>query len=356
MAMRASPFAVVNAIDAVEVLTHLGVHRAKPSRKYACISCPSSDGLHAYKGGGAYCFACGTAWSNIDLAVQFRGVKAVEARRLLADAFGLGVIASLDHRAGPSTRSLTSVHGLEAMRNQGRVQATQAEMYAAMLDALTLTRDGRDYLVSRGLNADVCLALGVRSVSGPADWLRLREVLCASYCDDELALVGLRRLPWNGKASCLVLPYLFGGEINAWRFRAIDHHADFRDGKFRALSGVQIATPFNADAVSTANPESVWITEAEIDCLTLACMGETAIATPGASPSASLLHSLAFACRHVRRILLAFDADAAGDFGAHRVAKAFAVAYGAEWVRERVKRARPRERKDVNALRLANAI
>ena len=99
------PWDDVNAIDAVEVADRLGLTKAKRERgKYGCVSCASSDALHAYPrgrghGGGFYCWSCNTSFSNVDAACAVWGLDAVGACRQLAESFGV-----LIPDAGPPNR------------------------------------------------------------------------------------------------------------------------------------------------------------------------------------------------------------------------------------------------------------
>jgi hypothetical protein len=93
----------VNGIEAGTLAEMLGIARARERGKFACVACPSSDGLHAYRGGGRgfYCFACGTAFSAVDAAMAVWGLEHGDACQRLADAFGLTASTS-EPRGGTS--------------------------------------------------------------------------------------------------------------------------------------------------------------------------------------------------------------------------------------------------------------
>jgi hypothetical protein len=146
------PFAEVKRVDAAHVLSRLGVARAREARKHACIACESSDALHAHAGGGMKCFACGQSWSNVDAAMHVRSLNARGACAWLAESFGVASVVTPAPR-----RAVVAPVGqddeLSALRTEGMIPSTRAQIFAEVSDALTLTARGAEYLRAQVMSA-----------------------------------------------------------------------------------------------------------------------------------------------------------------------------------------------------------
>jgi hypothetical protein len=358
------PFDEVNQTDARKVAPLLGLVQVKRQpRKFPCIgaSCASSDALHAYPGGGFYCFSCKRWWSNVDAGMTIWGCLAVEACAWLAALLGYGYLVPewarrrLEEAAPPATakrapapkpRTATPDDGLVALRALGMVPALAPTIYTAIVaEVLTLTEAGADYLRSRALDPEQAAAYGFRALDGPADWQRLDAQLSESFLDTELAAAGfpkvtwrgrlLRWLPWDGIPPALVLPSPVGAEITALRFRRLDSSAPKAD-RYRSLIGQPITRPWNADALRGCEGAEVHVCEGELDALALVQRGYRAVALCGATPADELLEALARRVGGLGRLIYWRDGDEAGLEAMRRLWGTLQRAHGAAWMREHV--------------------
>jgi hypothetical protein len=163
---------------------------------------------------------------------------------------------------------------------------------------------GADYLIGRSLSVELCHAAGVR------------------FCGD-----------WLGRAAVVFPIRNQAGVLVAAQGRYIDGR---NDPKARTVG------PKKRGAFITAGvweSPAVIATEAPLDALSVASAGYPALALCGKDAPAWLPKVCAF-----RRVLLAFDADEAGDQAASELA-ATLTSYGA-----RAERLRPEGAKDWNEL------
>jgi hypothetical protein len=163
---------------------------------------------------------------------------------------------------------------------------------------------GADYLIGRGLTIELCHAEGVR------------------FCGN-----------WLGRAAVVFPIRDQTGALVAAQGRYIDGR---NDPKARTV-GPKKRGAFITSGVWEA--PAVIVTEAPLDALSLATAGYPALALCGKDAPAGLPKACAF-----RRVLVAFDADEAGDQAASELA-ATLTSYGA-----RAERLRPEGGKDWNEL------
>ena len=150
------PFREVNReLSGLRMAQEVGLTSARERHKFACVTCDSSDALHAYpgQGEGLYCFGCGTSFSAVDLGAAVWGLTPVEACHRLAERFGIRP-DSLARRwsSGPAR-----AHGARHTAQEAEpadVRHFRAEVYGYLVGSLCLGAVGRAYLEGRGLNPD----------------------------------------------------------------------------------------------------------------------------------------------------------------------------------------------------------
>lgn len=244
--------------------------------------------------------------------------------------------------------------GLEAVlqecRSMGYVVQRAPDIHAAVLEVARLGPRGADYLASRGLPPAAAELYGFRSLDSLGGWRGLEAVLRASYLPEEREAAGWHSLPWAGKAPALVIPFRHRGEVVALRFRRLD--TDEQGEKYRALSGVTIAQPFNADALEDLNGADLHIAEGELNAYALTLHGLRAIGLPGAGKwRDEWAETIARAAEgsEAGRLVAWYDSDTAGENGKKKLAGALQTVRDRAWL-ERHARAVELRGADANEL------
>jgi hypothetical protein len=316
------PVEAVRLLSATDVLRWLGREStAERGRKFACVWCDSSDGMHAYSkaGGGVHCFSCGRSGSAIDLVMQARGLEFRDAVRWLADRGGILV---LDGRPpSPPMRPANPAAGAGPVERD----PTAVALFTASWHHLTLTDRGLAYLAARGLPyRETALAAALRSLDGVAGLRQLYRALRGHCSEDALRryITRPRWLPF-GDAPALLIGYEYGGEVETFRVRNMDPEAS-HDRRYRDLAGHPPRLPWHADALTDLTGHELHIAEGELNAFALwGCASRLrVIGLPGAGripggADAPWLQQVGAA----RQVVLWFDRDRAGDQGAQRMAE-----------------------------------
>ena len=378
------PWQAVNALPGDGVAKLLGLQKARESSKWGCLACESSDALHAYPGGprsGFHCWSCGQSWSNVDAAAHVLRVTPAEACKGLARAFGMALEKIERKRAKDRMVEAGRIGGKKGSANfsdpsrgdtrdivgqavgMSGVTYQRAEVYGELMDALTLTEEGRAYLEGRSIDAGLAGAYGFRSVDR-GDWRPLTRAL-GDFDQEQLEAAGFWKwLPWKDRPPALVIPYWLDGQVVALRFRRLD------DGgrKYMSPVGVRMLYAFNLEALDgpdevpnavrdlersdqeTRMSLEIHVTEGELDAFSLHQLGQVAVGLPGSMPSRDTLRGLAERLRPADRVVCWMDGDKAGDNGFVRLCRVFQAVNGGRWLRERVARRRIGGGLDVNDL------
>ncbi len=256
-----------------------------------------------------------------------------------------------------------------------------AAVYAAVLDALTLTSRGAAYLEARGLPIAAAERYGFRSMDDAHTWAALFDHLAETFTAAELQADGVAwgegetfpagspRFPWGGKAPAVLIPYWHAGAPAGIRFRHLDPHAP-KHQRYRTLAGADPAVPFNAAELRALAGAELHIIEGEFNALTLGLYDLRAIGIPGAQRWQEAWTPL---LEPARRVVVWFDDDppttrpdgttvaGAGDQARRNFATAMVKHYGRAWVRDRFRLATiPRgpdgRKRDANDLHLAQEL
>ena len=371
------PWQAVNSEPAQRVAGLLGLEKAREARKFACVSCSSSDALHSFPNGGFHCFSCGRSWSNVDAAALALRIEPGDACRLIAEQLGVSPPRRWDkHRkaGGAAGTPKANAPSTEAMPDS-RTAIQKAEVYGEVLEILSLGKGGVAalgpvacrFLEGRRLDAEQAGNYGFRSIETPRVWSALDHSLLGRFSAEHLVASGLyakegSRLrlqypgDWNPRVPALVLPYWSHGEVAGLRFRRLDTNGTGR--KYRSIRGVQPAEPFNAEVLEDAAGQELHVCEGELDAFTVlsepyCCL---AVGLPGASPGRVLTRGLAEALGPAERVVCWFDPDGAGTKGYSTLCRALQAIHGGTWLRNRVVRAVMPLDGDVNDLHRHSSI
>jgi hypothetical protein len=389
MSLSSLPWTEANAADSRKVASILRLEGAKEKDKFSCIECASSDGLHAYQGGGLKCYACGKWWSNVDAAAHVWGLfqedPPIEALKRLATDLGIFV----PEPPAPRQRDVTGAKAVVGRYRKQRRQALRPptstpprpkktphraaeslspeterlhqEVYGELLYLTGLSSTASSFLNGRGLNPEGAEAYGFRSIS-PKEWGDV-EAKLESMTPEHRAASGLYTSsgfspPFGGYAEVLVLPYYRDASDHAprcLRFRNLTPRG--KGNRYRDLHGNRPAFPFNAQAMTADDLEhgrEIVLTEGELDAYTLHERGEVALGFSGTSLVG--LEWLLPRLRVAGKVVAFFDADDAGDKAVEKLRDALQAEYGPEWVKDKLTRRRPMAGKDANDLRVKGLI
>jgi hypothetical protein len=337
----------VNALPSEQVAEALSLPRARERFKYACVACTSSDALDIRHGKPSKCFSCGRSFSNVDLAMHAWGVEKEDACQRLADQFGVITptpLASSPRRPiayrrpaapTPASRQKPDVEppALARLRDEGIIPQLPPVVYAAILEALTLTADGTTYLRSRGLEREAAIDYGFRSIDGEREWTALGEALRSTFRPDPASASARWAPPWGGRAPALVLPFRVRADVVGLQLR--DMRVGVQKDKYRTLmpAGATLP-PFNADALLACAGEVLHVAEGELNAFTLMSAGAIAVGLK----SAIWPEAWTPALEHVRRLVVWFDFDQASDPKAVSFASTLQARFGSTWLQERTRR------------------
>jgi DNA primase len=306
--------------------------------------CPKhhGDSLHVYHT-NAYCFGKCGSMDNIDLVRAVHGCDFNSAVRWLHEKF-------------PETCEKCYQPGPEPERRSVDVEL-QRDVFERLVQCTELTRTGRRYIATRGLDPDRAeRTAGLRSVDADY-WQRLRAELDHQFGASSLQTAGLGGLgrfnshtAWPVPVDVLVIPYWdLNGRLLTCRFRCI---TDGNVGhKYHSYPGTGVPTlPFGANlTLPKCDERIVHVTEGELDAWTLISeYDEMAVGAPGAQVVSSSWFTHLVRCAGV---VIWCDGDEAGSAFGDRVDEALLKALGRAWWRSRhVARETLPNGLDVNAL------
>jgi hypothetical protein len=349
-------FDAVKAVAHTKVAEWLGIEAAAQAHKFACVWCESSDALHIEDDRTSVkCFSCDTTGTNVDLVMAKLGLDAIGAVHALASRFGILMDSSAPAAPRPAMPRPPRV-------DDGR-DAERAEVYAHMLELLTLTPAARRFLATRKLDFPVTAnEYGFRGIDGHSAWqdlwLRLRKRFPESRLLD--ALMPLKgdgparhALPWGGKAGALLIPYHFRGLVHAVRFRRYDPR-DKAD-RYRDLGNRSPRWPFNADALNGCAGADIWVCEGELNTF---CVYGTANVRAIGLPGTGTVWQPAWTplIRDAGCLIACYDSDKAGDKATRKLAVTLAEELGIDWVANHTAYQPPPTGLDLNDLHAAGGL
>lgn len=246
-----------------------------------------------------YCFGCGAKGDAFDYVMRTRGVEFVEALKLLGERVGIEV-----HPVGPQQGRRRDLHAVNTM--------------ALGFFREQLTGRPREYLQDRGLTAETLDSWDLGYAPDAWDAL-LRHALTKGVRDDDLLAVGLLSENERGRRydrfrNRVIFPIKDPlGRVVGFAGRVLDDALP----KYLNTPETELFRKstllYGLDRARTAIRETgeVVVVEGYMDVLALHQVGFTnAVAALGATLTSEQAEALARL--DARRVLLAFDADEAG--------------------------------------------
>ena len=351
------PWEEVKALDALQVARRFGLEKAREPRKFSCVSCSSSDALHAYGDGGFKCFSCGGAWSSPDALALYLRMDPSEACREIALAFGIPIEEADSRPWSRASRRPTSrravprpVPPATAPVDLGLLARINSDVVSTLgwfrTGAEALGEAGAQYLSGRGLDPDSAGEYGFRTLTRER-WEVVEERLFELADPKELIPTGWFQdrgegpefsPPWGGKATALLIPYQdLTGRVVGVRFRNL--HSRTKRDRYRDLPGVDLPLPFGADALQLLPAEPgrhvLHLVEGELNACSIRQAGGLAVGLPGAGRSWGAGWPRLFG--NAFRVVLWFDGDEAGRGGVQHGADSLAKAFGRSWCKSHVR-------------------
>jgi DNA primase len=267
-----------------------------------------------------YCFGCKVGGSAIDFVMKRDRLEFIDALRLLAEGAGLEM-----PRGGGSNQKAGERQALYEM------QSAAGAYFARLLEHPQLGMTARDYLVTRGINYDSVKRFQIGLAAN--EWEGLyRSPLAKKYPPQQLALGGLITLRDSGQGAFdvfrnrLMFPIrdesgrviAFGGREmpgseNPPKYKNSPETPLF--SKSRCLFGLDLAKQ------KIVESRTAVIVEGYTDVVMAHQFGASnVVATLGTSLTEQHVQTLK---RFADRIVLLFDADAAGDTAVDRAVGLF---------------------------------
>lgn len=323
------------ASDCHEIAHALGLQGTRARHKFACVAdgCASSDAMHIYPGErGAYCYSCGTGFDAIGLVRQSLSLGFVESCEWLAKQQGMEDIARGEVNLAEQRRRIRvrekarAARQLEAARMRQLRKDVASETYEILWHRMQLGPIAAEWLKGRGICYEAAWDVGLRSVETESEW----HALWRSRDDVELEMVGLQKTPW--RTPFLAIPYWKReGGIDMLRFR----HLWPARAKYLSPRGLRLGIPYMAhEAYQAADDfEALYVTEGELDALTLICAGHCAVGSPGASAWRA---DWCGPWKWFRRVHVLCDGDDAGRKFGERLRADATAKLGATWTAQRL--------------------
>ena len=269
-----------------------------------------------------HCFGCGAAGGPIDWVIKTQGVSFRHAVELLRSDPSLAA-GSLDGAAGIVGVKRSTVRRLSA---PVALQASEQELLNQVIEyyhqTLLASPEALAYLAKRGLaDGENARELIVKFRLGFANrtlGLRLPQARIKAGGELRARLQGLGMLRESGHEhfnGCLVVPVFDeAGNVSEIYGRKIGEKVDgpshlYLPGPHRGV--------WNAQGLQ--GQEEVILTEALIDAMTFWCAGYTNVTAAYGVEGFTDEHVATFQRCGVRRVLIAFDRDEAGERGTAKV-------------------------------------
>lgn len=263
-----------------------------------------------------HCFGCGAAGSVLDFVMKTQGVSLPHAVQLLrADAPLSGA-----EKVGVTRSKVTHLPVLSAADEQ----ALLAEVVDYYRENLRQSPEALAYLAARGLDDPEMIGAFRLGYANKSLTYRVPPAHTAAGKEMRERLQGLGVLRASGHehlSGCLVVPVISSdGAIQQLYGRRIAPNGKIPADQPRHLYLPRSLRGVWNEAALGAAPEII-VTEALIDALTFWCAGFrnviAAYGVNGFTPD----HVEALARHGVRRVLIAYDRDEAGEAGAAKLAE-----------------------------------
>lgn len=292
-------------LDIVQVARDLGVEVLRNGKQARCFN--GSAHKHgdetpslSFKSGNYFkCWACDVSGSVIDLYMQVNGVDFVQAVRELKERYLVG--------GGDYLQASTMTYKPPEHNEVDEVSPELIQtILGDFLDYCTgLTPEHMAYLTgnTRGLTEETIRRFRLASIT---DYNATSGHFLNKYGLADLQAVGL----FSEKGNLvfykhrLLIPYLQAGKVVYLKARRLD------DGKPKYLNTGQETRLFNLDDLTTtAEDETIYITEGEFDCMVLVQNGFKAVGVGGVTNFKEYENANLFTRRDV---VICYDNDESG--------------------------------------------
>lgn len=326
--------ALAREVHVADVAELVGLERARERHKFACVGCSSSDGLDIRpRHHVAFCYVCKESWDAI---------------ALYQAATGADFVSTIVDLAGPSHDAAR--HVARSRRpaepedlDEPRLSRAdyEADAWCEVLDLGELTPTAAGELQRRGIDLEVARAAGVVAIHLRTyrTWWRQRfaEAPDLLRCAGLVNSIGRAHPYWPGTGEVMVYPLRDRSGLAGLRFRRLFDVPDpKKHGKVYSLAGgfnrphVDFAAaPFLNDSLDAAlsGDRVLFVTEGEMDALTIASAGFPAVGSDGKSWKAKWCEGW----DGLRRAVVLEDADDAEDSFAREVIKTASEAHGPDF-------------------------
>lgn len=262
----------LNAIGISEVANMLGI--TLPAKKG--ITCfkghdSKSPSLHFYLNTNSfYCFGCGIGSKNINLVKEYYDVSFVEACKILEDHF----YGNYTHKI-PKKKII--------YKNTLEIFSYDSEVYQWILDNLTLSKRGLDYLKLRGFSEETIKNQKIFDIENPNTFFNsLRE----KWDEDRLYKCGLLKMYQDELTKCwwrhtIVFPYFnLDNQVIYLQGRFLDDNIDLR---WVNLPNVK-SSIYNLQILNECiHGEKIYICEGITDTITMLENGYKAVGIMGSN-------------------------------------------------------------------------
>lgn len=265
-----------------------------------------------------HCFGCHTAGGVIDWVMKREGVSFRHAVELLRDGAPLDTPASASSPVRATVRKLAAPVAFDA--DDAALLTQVVDYYHETLKAST---EGLEYLRSRGLDHPELIARFRLGLADRTLGLRLPEKNRKAGADirGRLERIGIYRESGHEHfTGSLVVPVIGAdGVVTEVYGRKIRNNLRAGTPMHLYLPGPHRGV-WNLDGIAASGGEVI-LAEALIDAMTFWCAGYRNVTAAYGAGGFTDDHLAAFRQHNVRRVLIAFDRDQAGDKGAAEVAE-----------------------------------
>lgn len=277
--------------------------------KHPCLKCNSSDAMHVYES-HAHCFSCGESFDAPAILMAQTGCTFVEALSQLK--------GTRSHTRNPQELAHMFEDTQQRIDDSFDPPFECDNPWNEIGDALAnqpLCQTTVKWLISRGLDPEMCHGLGIRSMH-PTHWKHVKSLVGGEAAARKAGIIADSKktgqpyqLPW-WNYPWVLLPYTDA----EWIWTTVRHRATNPKDEPKILSpaGSQPAPlPFlGAKAQDTDGP--LWVVEGETDALSLWQIGQVAVASPGASVWHDAWRAWLAEQAKTRDVLIVGDGDEAG--------------------------------------------
>ncbi len=221
----------------------------------------------------------------------------------------------------------------------------RAQVWHELVSRLSLDGPGAEYLEARGISRQLARALGVR-YADPDTWRDALRHAWRTHGARSLDAAGVlgrdaahEHVPHPGcYGGALVFTYSGGASPESLRFRNLDPDASIRYLSLRGPHN-QPRVAYLSDLAHRpllgASPgRALYVTEGEINALSLAAVGRACVGLPGAD---SWRPEWAYGFADFDRVVLLLDGDRASEQLARSILTSCSDLYGDEWTQRRVR-------------------